>query len=111
MYDINSLQGIALIWATKVFFSHHSESYFSPCRTNPAWGLRSSENELRATCSDVLLVTSSSSKMIIEIDMVRSYQQNKLMLTINQLTKISEEDYSAVKLLDKPAEVRGVGLQ
>merc|ERR1711962_1444965 len=38
---------------------------------------------------------------------MRSYQQNKLMLTINQLSKISEEDYNAVKLLDKPAEVDG----
>jgi len=42
-----------------------------------------------------------------EEKIMRSYQQNKLMLTINQLTKISEEDYSAVKLLDKPAEVDG----
>merc|ERR1711973_735061 len=42
-----------------------------------------------------------------EEKIMRSYQQNKLMLTINQLTKISEEDHSAVKLLDKPAEVDG----
>lgn len=42
-----------------------------------------------------------------EEKIMRSYQQNKLMLTINQLSKISEEDYNAVKLLDKPAEVDG----
>merc|ERR1719471_2833909 len=42
-----------------------------------------------------------------EEKIMRSYQQNKLMLTINQLSKISEEDHSAVKLLDKPAEVDG----
>merc|ERR1719348_1791647 len=42
-----------------------------------------------------------------EEKIMRSYQQNKLMLTINQMTKISEEDYSSVKLLDKPAEVDG----
>merc|ERR1719400_293370 len=38
-----------------------------------------------------------------EAEIMRSYQQNKLMLTINQLSKVSEED--GVKLLDKPAEV------
>merc|ERR1711988_112665 len=42
-----------------------------------------------------------------EEKIMRSYQQNKLMLTIHQLSKISEEDHSAVKLLDKPAEVDG----
>ena len=39
----------------------------------------------------------------------RSYQQNKLMLTINQLSKVSEED-CGLKLLDKPAEVGGSNL-
>merc|ERR1711994_416132 len=38
-----------------------------------------------------------------EAEIMRSYQQNKLMLTINQLSKISEED--GIKLLDKPAAV------
>merc|ERR1719273_1876713 len=38
-----------------------------------------------------------------ETEIMRSYQQNKLMLTINQLSKISEED--GMKLLDKPAAV------
>merc|ERR1711874_888082 len=38
-----------------------------------------------------------------EAEIMRSYQQNKLMLTINQLSKISEED--GMKLLDKPAAV------
>jgi len=41
-----------------------------------------------------------------EEQIMRSYQQNKLMLTINQLSKISEED-CGLKLLDKPAEVNG----
>merc|ERR1719479_379391 len=38
-----------------------------------------------------------------EAEIMRSYQQNKLMLTINQLSKVSEED--GMKLLDKPAAV------
>merc|ERR1719251_753694 len=38
-----------------------------------------------------------------ETEIMRSYQQNKLMMTINQLSKISEED--GMKLLDKPAAV------
>merc|ERR1719400_834825 len=38
-----------------------------------------------------------------EAEIMRSYQQNKLMLTINQLSKVSEEE--GIKLLDKPAEV------
>jgi len=38
-----------------------------------------------------------------EAEIMRSYQQNKLMLTINQLSKLSEED--GIKLLDKPAAV------
>jgi len=38
-----------------------------------------------------------------EAEIMRSYQQNKLMLTINQLSKISEEE--GIKLLDKPAAV------
>merc|ERR1719400_2371151 len=38
-----------------------------------------------------------------ETEIMRSYQQNKLMLTINQLSKVSEEE--GIKLLDKPAEV------
>jgi len=41
-----------------------------------------------------------------EAQIMRSYHQNKLMLTINQLSKISEENSGdAIKLLDKPAEV------
>merc|ERR1719382_2033381 len=38
-----------------------------------------------------------------EAEIMRSYQQNKLMLTINQLSKVSEEE--GIKLLDKPAAV------
>merc|ERR1719400_2962200 len=38
-----------------------------------------------------------------ETEIMRSYQQNKLMMTINQMSKISEED--GMKLLDKPAAV------
>lgn len=38
-----------------------------------------------------------------EAEIMRSYQQNKLMLTIAQLSKISEEE--GIKLLDKPAAV------
>lgn len=38
-----------------------------------------------------------------EAEIMRSYHQNKLMLTINQLSKVSEEE--GIKLLDKPAVV------
>jgi len=38
-----------------------------------------------------------------EAKIMRSYQQNKLMHTINQMSKVPEEE--GVKLLDKPAEV------
>merc|ERR1711913_278058 len=38
-----------------------------------------------------------------EAEIMRSYQQNKLILTINQLSKVSEEE--GIKLLDKPAAV------